>query len=438
MKQPRRIRKKRTRRPAPMGPAEELNVQIESLGAQGDGIARIEDRLFFVPNTAPGDEVSIAVGPKRGDGFSATVLKTHQSGNARTEPFCPHFGACGGCALQHVADDLYLDWKRTVVVDALRRRGLNDVPVGETVCVPRASRRRATFSFDKRGGVLGFNARFSHRVVDVEHCALLVPELDAMITPLRRLLLKLGLAKASVMLTRADSGLDVVIVAKEDLGLAEREALAAFAEAQDLARLSWMREGGKSAEAVSWRRHVRVTFGDTAVDVPSGGFLQPSTEGEAALVARIMAHMVGASKIADLFAGLGTFSFPLAKKALVHAVEGESFMTQAMETSAGHAGLGGRLSAEARDLERRPLTPKDLAKFDAVVFDPPRAGARNQAEFLAGAKSVTRIVGVSCNPQTFVRDARILVDGGFTLSGVTPIDQFAYSPHVEIVGTFVR
>jgi 23S rRNA (uracil1939-C5)-methyltransferase len=306
------------------------------------------------------------------------------------------------------------------------------------------TRRRADFAAVRRKDdvLLGFHARASHRVVDLAECPVMEPPIAALLGPLRELLFALlrPSEKAAVIVTATDSGLDIVLESAIALGAGGRERLAAFAEAQDLARLSRRHPNARSAETVIERRPVRMSFGGVALDLPAGAFLQATRAGEAALIEFVLDAVGDAPRVADLYAGCGTFALPLATRrgvvSSVHAVDGSEPAIAALTRAAQQARLG-RVTALVRDLARRPLNDQELARFDAVVYDPPRAGAREQAEALARSR-VAVAVAVSCNPATFARDARLLVDGGFTLDWVRPIDQFLWSPHGELVARFAR
>lgn len=422
-----------------MGAENDLDVTISAIGARGDGIAEADGRRLFVPFTAPGDRVRVRPGRSRGDdGVAAELVALIAPGPGRTAPVCPHYGACGGCALQHLETHAYLDWKRAQVGLALARAGLAEVPVAPTVATPPATRRRATFAAVRAGGSvrLGFNERQSNRVVDLAACPVLDPRIVALLPALRALLARLLPARGAldVTVTALDGGLDVLLTGGAEPDLAAREALAAFAGTADIARLSWRRGEGRDSEPIAHRRAAAARFGEVMVAIPPGGFLQASPAGQAALTAAVLEGVGAARSVADLFAGSGTFTFPLARRAVVHAVEGEGGALERLKAAA--RGLSG-VTAERRDLFREPLTARELGRFEAVVFDPPRAGAKEQAGELARS-GVPVVVGVSCNPASFARDARILADGGYRLGSVTPVDQFLWSPHVELVGVFRR
>jgi 23S rRNA (uracil1939-C5)-methyltransferase len=415
---------------------------VEGLGAGGDGVATLADgRRAFLPYAAPGDLVRARFAPARGGELAGTVVEVLRPGEGRAEPVCPHFGTCGGCTLQHLKDGLYAAWKRETVIRALARHGLGDAPVAPLVRIPAATRRRARFTA-RRGGTgavaIGFHARGTHCIVDIGACAVLEPGLVALIAPLRELLVGLlspG-AKAEIAVNGTDSGLDVVIIAEAEPSLDQREALVGFANARDLARLSWQ-QAAAAPETVVERRPVRQLFSGVPVDLPPRAFLQASRAGEAALVELVTEGVDEAKRIADLFAGAGTFAFALAGRARVHAFDASRPMAEALRHAANHAGLAHAMEVSVRDLMARPLAGDELAPFDAVVFDPPRAGAKAEAAALARS-GVGRVVAASCNAASFARDARILVDGGYRLDRVVAVDQFPWTPHLEIVASFTR
>jgi len=408
---------------------------IERLGALGDGIGRLAGRPVYVPFAVPGDRLRVRLDTPRGDGVAARISEILASGPARVAAPCPRFGQCGGCALQHLRDADYAEWKSAQLRSALSRRNLGDVPVRPLVRIPPGTRRRATLAAERTGPTvhLGFNARASHHIVDASECLVLTSALMKVLQPLRAALatvLPEG-ARANVTVTSSETGVDMLIAGREELSLAARETLAALAAHADIARVTWQ------GEPVAIRRTPRMIFGGIPVDLPPGAFLQPTAAGEAALVAVVADGLAGCKSVADLYAGCGTFAFPLAVRAHVHAVEGDEEAVNAMAAAARRAGLASRVTTAQRDLARDPLTEQELAHFDGLVFDPPRAGAKAQAEMLARS-NVATVVAVSCDPPTFARDARILVDGGYQLREMTPIDQFIWSSHLELVALFQR
>jgi 23S rRNA (uracil1939-C5)-methyltransferase len=414
---------------------------VERLGARGDGIAHLKARPVYLPGTVPGDRVRAALGAERGEGVAGRVVAILERGPGRANPACRHFGTCGGCSLQHLAPPAYAEAKLALLRDALARHGLGDTEIRPAFQVAPGTRRRARLTIARsRGGAVrvGFNEPGSHAVVDMAECPVLRPELTALAAALRRAapeLLRPGETGAA-MATLAESGLDLLLELPGIPDLGGLEALAAFAETADLARLAW-RRGGDEPVLAALRRPVAVTFGGVRVELPIGSFLQATREGEAAMIDAVREIVGAANPVADLYAGVGAFSFALAGRAHLHAVEGWAPAVAALTKSANASGLAGHLTAERRDLEQRPLDAAELARSAAVVFDPPRAGAKAQARLLAGS-AVPVVAAVSCNPATFARDARTLVDGGYHLAWVLPVDQFLWSPHLELVAKFQR
>jgi 23S rRNA (uracil1939-C5)-methyltransferase len=416
-----------------------LEIDIVELGGRGDGIGHHEGQPVFVPGTVPGDRVVARVDGRKSDGLAATCLHLLTAGPGRVTPVCGHFGECGGCSVQHIEADRYKEWKRGQLVSALRRAGFGEELVAPMICIAPGTRRRAAFAFLRRRAdlLLGFHARASHQLADVTECPLLAAPLLELLPPLRVLLREIveDGRDGDAIVTLTENGLDVLIEAEARLDLFDRERLAAFAESIDLARLSWRRPGHGQIEPLAHRRPSLVRFAGISVDLPPGAFLQPSPEGEQALASLVFDAIGAGSPIADLFAGCGSFTFPLAQKAFVHAVEGEPAAAQALKTAAEHSGA--RVSVECRDLAHRPLLADELKRFKAVLFDPPRVGAAAQTEQLAESGPPV-VVAVSCNPATLARDARTLARGGYRLIRATPVDQFPWSAHLEAVAVFER
>ena len=409
-----------------------IEVIIETLGAQGDGIAMYEGRRVFVPHVLAGETVRAEVVRRTRDGLQARLLDILEPATDRVPPACRHFGECGGCSLQHLASSACAGWKRDRIARAMDQRGLNGVDVAETASIPPGSRRRAVFTYRRTasGTVLGFNAAASNRIVDQYECPLLAPDLAALVAPLRSLLTEVCEPGdgGDISAIGLDGGIDLCIDLSAPPGLAALDRLTAFGRETGLVRLNWRQ--GDDVLPVAAFKPVTLTIGDTAVSPPSGAFLQPSAEGEAAIAERVLGAVGNLSPVADLFSGVGTFALRLARGRAVVAVDGDAALVGALASS-------GRVETETRDLFRRPLMGRELSRFAAVVFDPPRAGAADQAAALAEAGPPV-VVAVSCNPATFARDARLLVDGGYRLDGIVPIDQFPWSSHVELVGRFIR
>lgn len=346
---------------------------------------------------------------------------------------CRHFGTCGGCVWQDMPGDAYRAKKRGLVVEALAAHGMGDAEVGAVVEVSPGTRRRATFKALNRGGAvaLGFHAAQSHDIVDMRECRVLTPAIVALVPRLREFLLPaLGDgAKADIAVTESASGIEVDIRRKPSTRLAT-----ALVHAAAKLKVAHLRIDG---DPVFSEEEPFVVFGSARVKLPPDAFLQPTAEGEARLQAGVK-ECVGKSKsVVDLFAGCGTFSLVLAATSRVHAVESERGQLEALAASARATQGLKPVTTEARDLFRHPLAPQELDRFDAVVLDPPRAGALAQAREIARSK-IRRVAYVSCNPQTFARDAAALVAGGFVMGTVTPVDQFLWSSHIELVAGFER
>jgi len=432
------------RRKARPGGGRQLEVTVGSLGAQGDGVVALPEGPLFLPQALPGERVLARLAGNVEGGLRGEVLELRSASQARVEPPCPHFGPCGGCALQHLAATEYRSWKRGLLVEALQRRGFAEAEalVRPLLALPPGTRRRAVFAAERRGRrlALGFHRRASAVVEELSTCLLLDPRLVALLPPLRENLAAVvpeGPPR-DLTLTLTDSGVDLLLALPAEPSLAVREALAQLAAALDLARVSLAVDGGEPLLLAERRRPV-VRLGGVAVSPPPGGFLQPTPEGERALTELVLAAVpADAATVADLFSGCGTFSFPLAARGQrVHAVEGDAAALAALQRAARLATLPGAVSAELRDLSRRPVTAAELSGGDVAVFDPPRAGARAQAAELA-ASDLATLVAVSCNPATFARDARSLVDGGYRLTEATPLDQFPWSAQLELVARFDR
>ncbi|MDU8910879.1 class I SAM-dependent RNA methyltransferase [Aestuariicoccus sp. MJ-SS9] len=395
-------------------------LYIERLGHRGDGIA---PGPVYVPGALPGEEVE----GETVDGVMAAPRIVTPS-DQRVRPPCSHARSCGGCQLQHATQAFTADWKTEVVQQALAAHGL-EAPLRGIVTSPPRSRRRAVFSArrTKKGALAGFHMKRSDVIVAVPECQLVRPAIAAAL-PLVEALAVAGASRKgeiSALVTDSLAGLDVSVTGGKPIDAALRSALADLAREYDLARLSW---DGESL----LRRAPAQRMGRAQVTPPPGAFLQATSEGEAALLSGVEEALDGATRIADLFAGCGTFSLPLAETAPVHAVEGDAAMLAALDHGWRNATGLKQVTHEARDLFRNPLLPDELKAFDAVVIDPPRAGAAAQVAQIAEAR-VPRVAHVSCNPVTFARDSAALVAGGYALEWVQVVDQFRWSTHVELV-----
>lgn len=401
-------------------------LTIEKLDpVTGHGVAFDAGKPVTVPFTLAGDAIIM--------GAQGPALDTHGPAPRQIPP-CRHFGQCGGCQLQHMTDDTLAAWKRQNVVNALALHGV-EADVAPTVTVPTSSRRRARFTLQrtKKTALFGFRAAGEHRVVDMQHCAVLHPDILAALPDLRALALAGAPRKrpVTVQATRTESGLDVMAEEMKDLDLPLRETLAAIAERADFARVSW------NGEMIAERRPPALSFGSATLHPPPGVFLQASDVAERLITQILSEALADARHIVDLFSGCGTFTLPLAAHTRVTALDSDRAAIAALDRAARHCTALHPVTATVHDLFRNPLLPEELTPFDAVVLDPPRAGAKAQVAQLA-ASAVPVIAMISCNPASFARDAKILSDGGYRVGRILPIDQFRWSPHTELVGIFRR
>lgn len=409
--------------------------EIEKLGQRGEGVARADGGLVFVPHGLPGDVVRAEI-----DGERGRLLEVVAPSPDRIAPICSLYGACGGCAVQGLAPAPYAAWKRDLVLQAFAHAKIA-VEAAALVDAHGEGRRRATFHARVRRDALGrgtvecgFMRARAHDIVDIDACPVLAPSMvDA---PRAARALAVALAHLDkpldILVTATDAGLDVDLRGCGQLDEASTARLVAQAARLDLARVS------NHGTIVIERRAPHLAMGKALLTPPPGVFLQATRAGEETLARLAVEAVDGARRVADLFAGVGTFALRLAERSQVHAVESGKAALAALARAAGHASPALKpVSVEARDLVRRPMSAEELAPFDAVVFDPPRAGAEAQARELARSQ-VPLVVAVSCNPQTLARDARILLDGGYALEKLTPVDQFRHSPHVEVVAAFQR
>jgi len=415
------------------------DLSITALGAQGDGVATQDGATLFVPYTLPGDRVRA----RRSGADRVLPVEWLERGAGHAAPPCPHFGPgkCGGCALQHLDDTMYARWKRESLATTLERAGLKGFTMEPMARTPAGARRRAEFLVRIANSevTLGFHVRASHDAIDIGPCPILVPALERLLSPLRDVFGRVWPRAAfDVLATAVDTGIELVLTRAPEADRAARSALAAFAERHNLSRIAMRSGPHASAEIVVQRRPTQLSFGGIAVDLPPGGFLQASAEGERAIQQAVLDGVGAAKRVADLYSGSGSIALPLAAAGKrVHAADRNADAIAALDAGARRGGMGPQVKAEARDLHRRPLAGDEVNAFDAVVFDPPREGAAEQVKALAGSK-IKRVVAVSCNPATFARDAAVLIGGGYRLRSVTPVDQFLWTPHLELVGAFER
>ena len=399
-------------------------VTIERLGHRGDGIA---PGPVFAPRTLPGETVT---GTAEGDRLSD--IRILSPSPHRVKAPCRHYQGCGGCQVQHASDDFVAAWKQDVVRAALAAKDI-EARFRPILTSPSRSRRRATLAArrTKKGALAGFHGRASDSIVETPDCRLLAPELLGALPVAEALALEGASRKGALAVTAtvSEAGLDIAVSGGKPLDGPLRLTLAQLTERHGLARLAW------DGEVIAMRAAPVQRFGTAAVVPPPGAFLQATREGEAALLAAVRAALGGARRIVDLFAGCGTFTLPLAGRAELHAVEGDTAMTEALDAGWRKAPGLKAVSTEARDLFRRPLMAEELARFDAALLDPPRAGAEAQVEELAHS-GLRTIAYVSCSPVSFARDAARLIAAGYRLDWVQVVDQFRWSAHVELAAGF--
>ncbi|MCA1366690.1 class I SAM-dependent RNA methyltransferase [Bradyrhizobium sp. BRP14] len=407
-------------------------VTISRLGAQGDGIAQTEAGPVYAPFTLPGETVALAVNKAQG-----TLISLKEVSQERVEPPCRHFGpegvngTCGGCSLQHASDALYHTFKRNLVIDALKSKGLTP-DVAPLIVARPGERRRAVFTARRteKELLLGYNQAQSHHIVAISECPITSPGIVSRLATIRKI--------ASVMASTAEPFRITVLETATGLDLAfegiklndrqRRAAVEAVLSERGIARVSL------NGEVIVEPVKPMIDFGGVTVSPPPGAFTQATRPAEEAMARLVLDHIGKAKRVADLFAGIGTFALRLARTARVHAVEGEDMALKALDFAARNTQGLKPVTVEKRDLFRRPMMAQELKAFDAVVFDPPRAGAEAQCHELARS-GVKKIAAVSCNPVTLARDLSILVTAGYRITSVTPIDQFLWSAHVETVAT---
>lgn len=418
-------------------PLKRAETEIVEIGARGEGVCLVRGERIYVPYTAPNDVVEIEYAGDRG-----RVVELISESHQRAAAPCRYFGQCGGCVLQHLNFEPYKHWKWALVVTALAREGFDGGLVEPVIACPPASRRRVVFAVrrTKAGVTFGFNTRTSNEIVAIRTCTVLAPALADALVHLRALAAAAPIAWRAfdVSATLCANGVDVRFagssssdISIDDLDAVDFERLSNVANTAGILRLSI------NSDIVVVREDPRICFGSVCFSPPPGVFLQPSREGEKALIDLVVENFDGAVRLADLFSGCGTFSLPLSMGAQVDAYDDDKAAVEALTATARDPVIGNRLKAHRRNLLDNPLTEQELSSYDGVIFDPPRAGARRQAVEIANC-AAPLVIGVSCNPSTFTRDAAILRDGGYQLTRVVPVDQFVFSPHIEVVGVFKR
>lgn len=413
--------------------AEPEHLVIGHVGHRGDGVAMAGGISVYVPYALGGEMVEVE--QVLGHPDRRRLLKVERASAERIAPFCPHFGVCGGCAIQHWDTEHYRAWKREIVVATLAQAGIR-CEVAPLIDAHGLGRRRITLH--ARLGThevlkVGFAAANSHDIIPIDRCPILDPHLDGALEAawaIAEPLISVG-KPLDIQITATNSGLDVDVRGSGPLVTALIGKLSGVAEQHKLARLT------RHGELVLMRTPPVVGIGTAQVALPPGSFLQATVAGEEALAALVADHCKRSKYIADLFCGVGPFALRLATKSRIAAFDSDAGAVAALQKAATSTSGLKPLKAEARDLFRRPLMPQELRDYDTVVFDPPRQGAQAQVTQLAASRIPT-VVAVSCNVTTFARDAKILIDGGYAIEGVTPVDQFRHTPHVELVARFVR
>ncbi len=408
-------------------------LTIDDLGARGDGVASSEAGAIYVPYTLPGEIVEVDPWPGHPD--RRNLLRIEAASAARITPICPHFGVCGGCALQHWEAAPYLAWKREAVVAQLRHAGVA-ASVADIIDAHGEGRRRAVLHARRATHDIlevGFAALHAHRIIPIDRCPILAPGLAGAIDTAWAIAetLKPAAKPLDIQATATDAGIDVDVRGSGPLTPQLAAALARVAETHHLARIT------RHGELIVQRATPVIQIGRATVALPPGAFLQATALGEETLARLVLAYVGTARTVADLFAGVGPFALRLAERARVVAADSDPGAIDALRRAAAAASRLKPVTAERRDLFRRPFVAQELAGIDAVVFDPPRQGAEAQARALASSR-VPVVVAVSCNAATFARDVKILTGGGYRLGEVTPVDQFRYSSHVEIVARLTR
>ena len=406
---------------------------IDHVGHRGDGVAFTDGQSVYVPYTLGGETVEVAPVPGQHPD-RRRLLQVERASPERVTPFCPHFGTCGGCAIQHWETERYRAWKRDIVIETLAQAKLA-CDVHPLIDAHGLGRRRITLH--ARIGThdvlkVGFAAANSHDIIPVDRCPILDPGLSGALDAgwaVAEPLISIG-KPLDIQITATDSGLDIDVRGSGPLPAPMIATLSRVAEQHRLARLT------RHGELVLMRTPPTITIGTAQVTLPPGSFLQATVAGEETLAALVAGHCQRAKHIADLFCGVGPFALRLAAKARIAAFDNDEGAVTALQKAATSTSGLKPVKAAARDLFRRPLMPQELRDYEAIVFDPPRQGAQAQVLQLAASK-VPVVVAVSCNVATFARDARILIDGGYRLEGVTPVDQFRHTPHVELVARFV-
>ncbi len=416
-----------------------IDIEITSLGGMGDGIARYQGKTVFVPFATTGDKIIAQITPEQKDFYQAHIVELVRPGESRQVPSCKHFSTCGGCTMQHIKPLIYNTFKRDILLQTVKRLKCDESVVTALVQVGAHSRRRAEFKVTVNKGhiSIGFFEAKSHNIVDVTMCPVTTAEIVDLLPKLRHALhdLKKPGNIKSINISLADNGIDILINTTAKTAANDKSALVDFAKENGIIRLA---EKSDEIDIFYNKESPLILLGAIEVELPTGSFMQATAIGQKAITEIILKNTEGYKRIIDLYCGVGTYSFPLVQAGhTVKAYEGAEEMVTSVHNAARRNNIEDKISAGSRDLIKRPVKPHELKDFDAVVINPPRNGAKPQAEEIAKSE-IKKVVMVSCNPATFERDAKCLLEGGFQLQSATPIDQFYQTAHLELVAVFVR
>lgn len=417
-----------------------LEVEIESLGALGDGCGHEEGKPVYVPFTLEGDRVETEVIQENSKFIRARLRRVISPGESRGQAMCPHFSRCGGCQLQHLKEEDYYQFKRSLLENSVERAGFSAMYVEEPVQVGPFSRRRARFKVKvTRAGVrLGFYEVKSHNIVDLQECPALTRRISSLLVPLRRMIISLKSAKevSEIQVVASEGKVQLLIYSSAKLIPFDRKVLEGFLASERLSSILW--ERNNVTIPVVAAEELSLLCGDTKVTLPPGAFIQATEAGQKAIAAIIVEETANATKVIDLYAGCGAYSFPLAEAGhIVKAVEGNGRMVQAIKDAITLNNFGDKMEAQVQDLYKNPVNGVELRGFDAIIVNPPRNGAEPQLEAI-GKSEVPLVIIVSCNPVTLERDARVLQEHGYQIQRAVPVDQFYWTTHLESVVVFYR
>jgi 23S rRNA (uracil1939-C5)-methyltransferase len=416
---------------------EKITLNIEYLNSEGFGVGIWNNRKVLVAHSLPGENVTVAITKKNTHYLQAKLTHINEASPERVSPPCPYFNTCGGCNMQHLNHKAYYDFKRDLLAQTVKDLWTKELP--DPVIIGPHVRRRASFKARLLNKKLkfGYYKPLSHEIVDIDECLVLAPVIVQIFASLKIMLGKFSPSilqnTLEIFVTLCDNGLDLMIRSEDMPALQEQELLAEFAATEYLSRISWQTQGEEIP--ILTKETPSTQFGSTQISLPTGAFLQASKESERAIINIIIPHIAPGSRVIDLYAGCGTYSFAVADHAYMHAVEGSKAMVDTLLKYATQVKF--KLTAEQRDLFRNPLEADYLNKFDAIIINPPRNGASAQATRIANSK-VPKVIMVSCNPKSFRSDAKLLYQGGYQLTNIHAVDQFHWNKHLEIIGIFER